>query len=720
MNRSSNKLLFSKVDGDYELILEKARDADPFTQVRNYYSGSDTTITCYANGFLYGDSDYIEEQSTKLVCPISALLDMVNKPFFWKKDSVKNLPHFLPTVEGLTRKPLSEMNQYKVIVLEFILAPDSIPTVISKILSEPYIGQFGIYPKVKDIGLNQQWVLFIPLNNMVSRPQYFLLQQWLEQLIGVKSENSTSAPTPCPSLHIGDYDSYYSNAIAVKDAHALPAIEVLHKCLIQDEVSETEIVTTIDLIEHFNTNYDWGLLLLELGFCRANKNEWCLPNSKHVFGSAKLIDNKLHILDHSAPSNGESMTKFEVAMKWRKQQSILPVFEEMSELIYSDSGMTVKEYNRSLYPYFTNQNQSEIYRQALSKLLKAGSEGWEEETNWLVKNQIQTDSLNMVYGPTASFKSFHAIDLAACVSTGSPWGDSEVMEGAVLYIAAEGNHGISKRIKAWEVGHGKPIRKLFRIAQPIALAQAEGLTIVENAINEISKNHSTPVMIVIDTVARCFGGGDENSTKDMSEFIAACDHLRNLTGAAILLVHHTGKTPTKEARGNSSLKAALDTEFRVTRKDKKTSQGVTSTGYILECTKQKDAEPQQTLFIALETVSLNESGSLNSLCRNSLPEVWNNSKSGSKKSGVQKMKVASTQSQSDCTIISSTLDDQGGTTQRETLREIFNQTLPQETTSTNKRARFSRALANLEKRGTVIIEQEGSVVTAVHEELSTD
>ena len=48
-------------------------------------------------------------------------------------------------------------------------------------------------------------------------------------------------------------------------------------------------------------------------------------------------------------------------------------------------------------------------------------------------------------------------------------------------------------------------------------------------------------MIVIDTLARNFGAGNENSTEDMNRFVASIDrYLREEFGSAILLVHHTG------------------------------------------------------------------------------------------------------------------------------------------------------------------------------------
>ncbi|ANQ16284.1 helicase RepA family protein [Vibrio natriegens] len=716
MNRNSNNLQASHAG---TLLFPEIDNNDPFTKIRLHHDSSDTCILFYSSGLSYGVPgtgkivDDFELEGT-----VEALLEMVDTPYRLRGNNPLDVPQFIPiTAKSHKSVHKTHVDQYLVATVTFQIKEQSIAFLISKLFATPLIGQFGLYPEIHD-ACNPRWVLFVPLDQTVSPAQWYRIKEWLEHVVGVQGNNTHEQDIPCPSVWSENQYIYDRFAIAVKHAHKLPTQEVLKSYITKGDSFEIALPTPVSPIDYFNEKYEWFALLEMLGFCHSRHNEWYIPNISDTESSALVVDDRLYLLDDQGNLDPtKSFTKHEVALKWRKQTSILPVFEMMNEQIYETTGVSIKEHNRSLYPYFTDQNLSETDRQTLSKLLMSGSEGWEEETNWLVTNQIQIDSLTMIYGPTASFKSFHAIDLAACVSTGTPWGGKEVKEGAVLYIAAEGDQGVSKRIKAWEATHKKSVNKLFRITKPVALTHQEGIVLVENAITEIAKKHGKPVMIVIDTVARCFGGGDENSTKDMGEFIAACDHLRNLTGAAILLVHHTGKTPTKEARGNSSLKAALDTEFRVTRKDKKTSQGVASTGYILECTKQKDAEPQQTLFIALETVNLNESGSLNSLCRNSLPEVWNSSKSGSKKSGVQKMKVASTQSQSDCAIISSTLNENGGTTQRETLREVFNQTLPQDITSTNKRARFSRALANLEKRGSVTIEQEGSVVTAVHEEL---
>ena len=83
---------------------------------------------------------------------------------------------------------------------------------------------------------------------------------------------------------------------------------------------------------------------------------------------------------------------------------------------------------------------------------------------------------------------------------------------------------------------------------------------------------------------RCFGGADENKTADMNMFVAGCDRVRVETGAAILVVHHTGKSAENGARGSSALRAACDFEYSIDRPEK----GML---YVLKCTKVKDSEP---------------------------------------------------------------------------------------------------------------------------------
>jgi predicted ATP-dependent serine protease len=70
----------------------------------------------------------------------------------------------------------------------------------------------------------------------------------------------------------------------------------------------------------------------------------------------------------------------------------------------------------------------------------------------------------------------------------------------------------------------------------------------------------TPPLVVVDSLV-AFLRGDENSAEEMRGFMDQCRRLADF-GAAVVVLHHTGKSETsKEYRGSSDFKAAIDVGF---------------------------------------------------------------------------------------------------------------------------------------------------------------
>ncbi len=49
-----------------------------------------------------------------------------------------------------------------------------------------------------------------------------------------------------------------------------------------------------------------------------------------------------------------------------------------------------------------------------------------------------------------------------------------------------------------------------------------------------------PVLVVFDTLHRCAPGLEENSNKEAGEVFGVFQAIRDATGAAVLVLHHTG------------------------------------------------------------------------------------------------------------------------------------------------------------------------------------
>ncbi|WP_257285161.1 AAA family ATPase [Endozoicomonas sp. SESOKO1] len=193
--------------------------------------------------------------------------------------------------------------------------------------------------------------------------------------------------------------------------------------------------------------------------------------------------------------------------------------------------------------------------------------------NWLIKGFLEMDSLSLMFGEPACGKSFSAIDLACCVATGSDWHGKPVKTpGPVFYIAGEGFNGLSRRLMAWQVANGYNLRNapIYVSQCSASLIELGNARMVSDSIEEIVEETGgiIPSMIVIDTLARNFGPGDENATKEMNTFINNIDQLlRSKYECCVLIVHHTGVGSKDRARGNSALKGALDAEYAVVKSD---------------------------------------------------------------------------------------------------------------------------------------------------------
>ena len=189
------------------------------------------------------------------------------------------------------------------------------------------------------------------------------------------------------------------------------------------------------------------------------------------------------------------------------------------------------------------------------------------DPEFVIAGLVETESLAAIFGKPGSGKSFVALDMAASVASGTPYHGRAVMQGPVIYIAGEGNNGLRKRLAAWERHHGVSLSDaplhLSRCATSLLdPAAADAVTAAIDAVAQIEGK--PPRLVIIDTLARNFGGGDENSTQHMSAFVAAVDSIKGrFPGCAVLLVHHTGHGEGDRARGSSVLLGALDAEFRV-------------------------------------------------------------------------------------------------------------------------------------------------------------
>jgi len=199
--------------------------------------------------------------------------------------------------------------------------------------------------------------------------------------------------------------------------------------------------------------------------------------------------------------------------------------------------------------------------------------------SWLIDRIIPAGGLCGLYGPPGVMKSFVAADLALSVAAGGLWQGHKVTQGFPLYVCAEGASGMGKRINGWleyRKLKASRVRGAWLTESVPVYADSDGMARV---IERIEEADIVPDLIVIDTLARCFDG-DENQQADMGRFVAGVDRLRKEFDSTVLVVHHTRLDGDRE-RGNTAFRGAADTMLSLSNKKGK---------LILACNKQKDAE----------------------------------------------------------------------------------------------------------------------------------
>jgi len=221
---------------------------------------------------------------------------------------------------------------------------------------------------------------------------------------------------------------------------------------------------------------------------------------------------------------------------------------------------------------------------------------WDEDpaTKWLIQDVIEDGVIAEIWGESGTLKTFIALDMAVSVASGVNYHGEEVRRtGPALIIPGEGRQGLKKRVRVLcqKRGLGRDIK--LRIAnRPVMLAKDDQAAWL---LKEIRDFDIPPALIVVDTLARNFGG-NENSTEDMNAFLDSVVTISREFGATILIIHHCGHDTT-HSRGAYAFHAGIDNEYQAVVDEK--------TGTIkLINTKMKDTDLRESFYFQRQVVQL--------------------------------------------------------------------------------------------------------------------
>ena len=107
--------------------------------------------------------------------------------------------------------------------------------------------------------------------------------------------------------------------------------------------------------------------------------------------------------------------------------------------------------------------------------------GFDTRVDWIIKGYLPANTLGVVYGASESFKSFHVLSWAASIATGRQWNGVKCKNSPVLYVAAEGGIGASRRAKGWQITYNNDhkIDNLFAVKAPVFIGSPNSGTDID-------------------------------------------------------------------------------------------------------------------------------------------------------------------------------------------------------------------------------------------------
>jgi hypothetical protein len=161
-----------------------------------------------------------------------------------------------------------------------------------------------------------------------------------------------------------------------------------------------------------------------------------------------------------------------------------------------------------------------------------------EDEMYLVEDLIESNSLNLLVSPSFTGKTYVAIDLCRSIINGIRFIGKGVTSGGVIFIDNEMKpKHFYKRLR--KIGFDDPEQSFIYYNRMFPDVNDQGER--QQFINQIKyiKSFNDTKLIIIDSLSSSTNGLEENSNKDMREFMDFLNEISEI--CSVLLIHHTGK-----------------------------------------------------------------------------------------------------------------------------------------------------------------------------------
>ena len=349
-----------------------------------------------------------------------------------------------------------------------------------------------------------------------------------------------------------------------------------------------------NIIEAFNRAHPIGHLLEDHGYDNKGLTRWLAPCSAsgmagvHLLPDAGLGKEMIYSFHSNDPlADGHAHDAFDVHKILNHDGDFKAALTEASKVLGLERCQNFDALKFNDPHLLPNASPTKI------KLMTAAEIIALPPLQWLVKDVLPTSGLATIFGQSGAGKTFLALDVGVSVADGTPWFGRRVVQRPVVYVALEGEFGLSKRLHALRKERGdKAGSNMHFVVSSFSLLNHEH---VAELVAEIRAAKLEQPVIIIDTLSRAMPGGDENSGVDMGIAIEAAKSIQRAVDGLVILVHHAGKDPTRGMRGHSSLFAGADAVIMVRRENGARAWSIA---------KAKDSEDSSSYSFSLDTIEV--------------------------------------------------------------------------------------------------------------------
>lgn len=219
-----------------------------------------------------------------------------------------------------------------------------------------------------------------------------------------------------------------------------------------------------------------------------------------------------------------------------------------------------------------------------------------EPKEMFIKGAFGVREFTTISGLPGTGKSVITTDAACHVAAGMEWHGRKVKKGLVVYVAAERKKLTERRMMAFRKKHGVKDVPLLVLGGRLDFTKdlKDAKDLIAAIKNAETETEMQCVWVIVDTLTRVFGAGDQNASKDMSRFVDACYEVLTETTAHVTAIHHSAWSGER-GKGAIDLDGAVDASFMVKKDHGK---------YKLICDGTNDGEEGTILSFDMESITI--------------------------------------------------------------------------------------------------------------------